>query len=885
MNTKIISESVEDYQRLGNTLYEQGKLEEAVQAYLKALSLQPNPSTTAAVLNNLGNIFKEQGKLEAALESYKQAIRLDPNRASFYHNLGATLCDLGKLEEGIKAYQQVLNLQPDFAPSKLGICIAQLPIIYGSVDEILLRRNNYQQCLQNLAEHYQAATPEERVEAAEVIGFAQPFYLAYQGLNDRPLQQIYGEMIADLMSSRYPQYCQPISVPTLQAHTKVRVGFISAFFRNHSCWKLIKGWVENLDRTEFELFGYHTGAQQDQETINAANTFDKFIQGPLPLKQWCELIQRDNIHILIFPEFGMDCTIVQLGCLRLASIQMASWIHPETSGLPTIDYYLTSDLMEPENAQNHYTEQLVRLPNLSVCYTPLAIQPQAIKKQDIGIADDETMLWCCQSLFKYLPQHDDVFPQIAKELVKCKFVFIEAPQGKYITEVFRQRLDSAFNNYGLNYQDHCIILPRLDTKAFAGTAAIADVFLDSIGWSGGNTTLEAIAYNIPVMTLPGEMMRGRHTMAFLKMMGIEEMIAATKEDYVKIAVRLGQDAQYRQQISQKVSENKHKLYGDLKPIRSLEDFLLKVVNKQRRFSDEVVQTLQLAIQHHQANRLDDAQELYHQVLEKQPDHPEALHNLGMVALQSGQLQAAEQWLSAASQHQPDSIRTWFKLGNIHLVQKQYSEAVNAYRQALELRPDLLQIYNNLAFALEQLGQLEEAIECYQKALAIKPDFTEAEANLGNLLQAQGKLSPEKQLYYAQLNHKLGIAWKQAGNVNKAVAYYRQAIALKADLVEAYYNLLAVFQEQGAWKEAIACYQTLLQSNPSAGEAYLNSGLTNAKASLETGNVSAAFRSIQEILTLDRSVQVVEKVFIWLAQDEAAAVREQIVSKLLLETSK
>ncbi|MBP5971190.1 tetratricopeptide repeat protein [Brasilonema sp. CT11] len=700
--------------------------------------------------------------------------------------------------------------------------MAQLPIIYSNFDDIELRRNNYQQSLQNLADHYQVATPKERTEAAEAVGYVQPFYLGYQGLNDRPLQQKYGEMIAGLMSDCYPQWSQLISVPKLQPNEKVRVGFLTGFFRNHSCWKLVRGWVENLDRSEFELFGYHTDQRRDHHTQTAAKVFDKFTSGSLLLEQWCETIQKDKLHILIFPEFGMDPMTVKLGCLRLAPIQIGSWIHPETSGLPTIDYYLSSDLMEPENAQNHYTEQLVRLPNLSIHYTPLEIQPQAISKQDIGIADDEIMFWCCQSLYKYLPQHDDVFPRIAKELPKCKFVFLEAPQGKYITEVFRQRLDDAFNDCGLNYQDHCIFLPRLDSEVFAGTAAIADVFLDSIGWSGGNTTLEAIAHNIPVVTLPGDLMRGRHTMAILKMMGIEETIAATKEDYVKIAIRLGQDAEYRQYIKKQVAENKHKLYGDLKPVRALEDFLLKVVNKPRRFSaQEVAQTLQLAVQHHRANRLDDAQKLYHQVLEKQPNHPEALYSLGMLAIQLGQPQSAEQWLSAASQAQPDSVKTWFSLGNLRLGHGQFAEAAIAYHQALALRPDSLPIYNNLGYALQQQKLFDQAINCYQKALELKRDFTEAEANLGNTLHAQGKLSTEKQLYYAQLNHKLGIVRKKTGDFKTAVAYYKQALTLQPDLVEAHYNLAVVLHELGEIEEARACYQKVRELNPNYPEVYQN----------------------------------------------------------------
>ncbi|WP_226593912.1 tetratricopeptide repeat protein, partial [Microseira wollei] len=648
---------------LGNVLFQQSKLDAAAESYQKALAIKPD---FAEAHNNLGNVFFQQEKLEAAVESYQKALEIQPNLVDTVYNLGQALAKQLKLEAAVECYRKALEIQPDYVAAKFGICMNQLPIIYASDSEVKSRRDNYQQELQKLAKSYQLGIPQELEKAADAVGTIQPFYLAYQGKNDRDLQQTYGETIVKIMANRYPQWSKPIALTELKANEKVRVGIVSGYFRLHSNWKIpIKGWVENLDRSEFELFGYYTNAKQDRETFKAAKVFDKFIQGPLLLEQWCELIQQDKLHILIFPEFGMNPMTVKLGCLRLAPIQMTSWGHPDTSGLPTIDYYLSSDLMEPENAQEHYTEKLVRLPNLSIHYTPLAVEAPAIGKQAIGIAEDEIMFWCCQSLFKYLPQDDDVFPLIAKELGKCKFVFIEAIQSKYINEVFRQRLSRAFEAFGLNYQDHCIFLPRLDSNMFAAATAMADVFLDSLGWSGCNSTLEAIAYNIPVMTLPGELMRGRHTMAILKMMGISETIAATKEDYVKIAVRLGQDAQYRQHISQQIAQKKHQLYGDLKPVRALEDFLLKLVNKPRRFgATEVAQTLQLAVQHQRENRLALAEQLYRQVLEKQPDHPEALYGLGMLMQQMGQPETAQQLLVAASQVQPDSVKIWFSLGNL-----------------------------------------------------------------------------------------------------------------------------------------------------------------------------------------------------------------------------
>ncbi|MDY7020543.1 MAG: tetratricopeptide repeat protein [Cyanobacteriota bacterium] len=565
------------YNNLGNLFKAQGKFEEAIQVYQKAIHLQPNLAQT---YSNLGNVLKEQNKLKEAVESYQKAIDLNPNLAEVYRNLAAILRRQGKVEESIEYYQHAFQLNPELYEADLGTCISQLAIIYTDLEDIQQGRSQYQNCLQDLTNRYQNLSPKQQAKAASAVGSLQPFYLAYQGLNDRPLQQIYGQIIHQLMSSRYPQFSQPISNLKVVENEKIRVGFVSGFFCHHSNWKIpIKGWVENLDSEKFELFGYYTNLKQDDCTEVAQKAFNTFVKGPLLLEQWCKIIQRDRLHVLIFPEFGMDSITLQLGCLRLAPIQMTSWGHPETSGLPTIDYYLSSDLMEPDNAQDQYTEKLVRLPNLSIHYTPLNISPITRTKAEIGLRENEVMFWCCQSLYKYLPQHDDVFPQIAQQLKNCKFVFIKYmnDDSERVTDIFSQRLSIAFDQFGLNAQDYCVFLPPLKARLFAGTTALSDVFLDSIGWSGCNSSLEAITCDLPIVTLPGELMRGRHTFALLKMMGLKETIAKNKQDYISIAVRLGQDVEYRQQISQKIAENKHKLYGDLKPVRALEDLILDLL--------------------------------------------------------------------------------------------------------------------------------------------------------------------------------------------------------------------------------------------------------------------------------------------------------------------
>ncbi|MGB3637839.1 MAG: tetratricopeptide repeat protein [Rivularia sp. (in: cyanobacteria)] len=780
---KLKPDYAEVYSNLGVLLKQQGNLSAAVDSFQKALKIKPD---LVEAYCNLGSVLKKQGNLSAAIDAFQQALKIKPDLVEAYFSLGVALKEQGNLSAAIDAFQQALKIKPDLDIAKFYICINQLPIIYTSSTEIELRRNNYQRHLQDLAQHYKQANPEKLRKAADAVGVSKPFYLAYQCLNNRDLQQSYGEMLVHLMSNRYPQGSQDINLPDLQPNEKIRIGFISGCFHRHSVWKIpMQGWVENLDKSQFELFGYHTNSslKHDEETIKAGKAFDKFTKGPLAIEKWVDIIQKDKLHVVIFPEFGMDPIALKLGCLKLAPIQMTSWGHPDTSGLPTIDYFLSSELMEPENAQENYTEKLVKLPNLSIFYQPQSIPPLKVTKKDIGIPEDSVMFWCCQSLYKYLPQHDDVFPRIARDLDKCKFVFIQN-DGEGVTEIFKQRLKQVFEEFALNYEDYCIFLPQLKSRKFAGTAAIADVFLDSIGWSGCNSTLESIVHNVPVITLPGEFMRGRHSMAILKMMGIEETIASDKQEYVEIAIRLGKDIEYRRYICGLVAQNKHKLYNDLKPVRALEQFLFGIVGKPKiSTSNNIADNLRLAIQEHRANRLETAEQAYREVLAIQPKHPEALYGLGMLSQQTGELQQGEEFLSLAVQEQPDSVKMWFALGNLYQHLEKLTAAEDAYKKTIALRPDAAPIYNNLGYTLEQQGKWKEAIKYYQKALEVQPNCIEADANLGNVLHSKARLSLDKQIYYAKLNHKLGLACQKRGDFQHAEVYFKKALELKPDYEE------------------------------------------------------------------------------------------------------
>ena len=389
-------------------------------------------------------------------------------------------------------------------------------------------------------------------------------------------RSVYGTLMCRAVSKSYPDAQLP-APPRLGE--KVRVGIVAGQFRAHTVWKLlIKGWLTQLDREKFRVFGYHTASPQDGETETARKLCDRFVQGPLPVERWREEIAKDAPHVLIYPDIGMDPGAGQLGAHRLAPVQCVTFGHPNTTGYPTLDYFLNSAMMEAPDADEHYTERLIRLPNLGLYYEPLETPEIVIERSQIGLREDAVVFWSGQSLIKYLPQYDEVYARIAREVGNCQFAFIRFHAGPRVTNVFQERLERAFAAVGLKAADYCVFLPWLPTDVFITAIGKCDIVLDPPTWSGGNTTLEGLANDVPNVTWPSPLMRGRVTMAVLQRMGITETIAETIDDYVEIAVRLAKDTPWRMSVKQRMAENKQRVYRDREYVAALEDFLWRAAH-------------------------------------------------------------------------------------------------------------------------------------------------------------------------------------------------------------------------------------------------------------------------------------------------------------------
>jgi predicted O-linked N-acetylglucosamine transferase (SPINDLY family) len=556
----------------GNVLHALNHFDDALMSYDHALSVQPN---NAEVLNNRGSVLKELKRPDEALASFDRALVLRPDYAEACCNRGIIFIDLNRNDDAVADFQRALAIRPAYAEARFAKCVAELPILYGDEDEIVRRRAAYEQNLRALCDDVE--TGKVQGDLVKAIAVIQPFLLAYQGYNDCDLQKLYGSLVCGIMEQQYPAAALPL--PPAPGEL-VRVGIVSSFFYLHSNWKIpIKGWVSQLDRTRFKIFCYHVGRHRDAETDVAATMCDRFVGPALTVDGYRREILADAPHVLIYPGLLMDNISQQLAAQRLAPVQCNSWGHPETSGMPTLDYCLSSDLMEPPDAADHYTEQLIRLPNLSIYYEPVATEAVTVTREELGLRADAAAFWCGQSLFKYLPQFDYVFARIAKQVSHCQFVFLQHQGGPRINELFEERLDRAFAALGLRASDHCVFLTQLSQSKFVAAIGQCDVFLDSIGWSGCNSALESLPHNLPIVTMPSTLMRSRHSAAILRMMGVADTIADTIDNYISIAVRLANNPEERRALARRIADNKHKIYRDRACISALESFLNRVARQ------------------------------------------------------------------------------------------------------------------------------------------------------------------------------------------------------------------------------------------------------------------------------------------------------------------
>ena len=245
------------------------------------------------------------------------------------------------------------------------------------------------------------------------------------------------------------------------------------------------------------------------------------------------------------------------------------------------------------------------------------------------------------------------------------------------------------------------------------------------------------------------------------------------------------------------------------------------------------QALDLARQYYNAGQLPEAEDIYQQILKIEPNQPDALHLLGVIASRTGRNDIAVEMIIKALAARPDNAGAHNNLGIALRKLGKLEEAAASYREALTINPDAARTHSNLGHVLQDLGRLDGAAASYGKALAINPDDAEAHNDLGNVLQnldrpAEAVASYHKALAvnpdYAEAHNNLGSALQSLGTLDEAVASYYRALAIKPDYAVAHYNLGNALRESGMPDEAAASYDKALALNSEHVDAHNNLGL-------------------------------------------------------------
>ena len=623
---------VEAVYNLGLSQEALGDLDAAEQAYRQALQWQPADFNAT---NALGNLLRRRGRLEQALPLLQRARELRPNLAHANGALAQTLLDLDRAQEGYPYAQAATKLDPAsaswwatlgrierllhlaeasvaslrraivIAPDdwisrcELGLALAEageieesrallanvpigeraaerlrwtvllsLPSVYASEAEVDEERARFARGLDEIEANLRLDTPLRRRGACEAACGVVPFHLDYQARDNTALHLRFGDLVDRVMHAAAPSLARACDWRARAHGGRVRVGIASSHLMHHTVSRYFRRLLAGLDPERFEVHVWYSGETRDFSTDEIARhvaVFEQVNEDPL---RSGERIRAAQLDALIYPEIGMDPHHQALGSLRLAPVQCALYGHPATSGLANIDYFLGADALEPANAQEHYREKLIRLPGLGT--VPERPPPPGDGAWLDASAKGAPIALCLQNHLKLPPSFDAVLARIAQRS-GARIGFFVRNTG--VAKRFRARIESVFAEHGLDPRHALAFFLSQSHERYLGGVARATLILDTPGFSGGATSLDAFSTGAPVLTWQGTMARGRQTAGMLALMGIDGLVAADENDYIDKAVALLADEPRRAALRAQILEHNAVLFEGKDVIAALEDFL------------------------------------------------------------------------------------------------------------------------------------------------------------------------------------------------------------------------------------------------------------------------------------------------------------------------
>ncbi len=409
----------------------------------------------------------------------------------------------------------------------------------GELDQV---RTAFAQGLQDLTRHYdepRLLRCEPRV--AQVVW--SNFLLAYHGRDDRELQSHFGDWL-HLATSVLGRQLKPLD--ERRRPGRKRVGLVSANWYYCTVGSYFGRWIDLLAGMDLDLHLVQFGPREDGQTKEFATRAPTFhLLGP-HVDDFIAQVRALDLDLVIFPELGMDQRLFAAAAAGLGRQQWMAWGHPVTSGLPRVSHYLTCGDMEPAQAPSAYRETLLPLPGLGTRFA-LPPKPARRTRYELGLPEGRLAV-VPQSIFKVLPDNDPIYARLLDGDGTLRLAFFGADLTADAAR-FRARLSRAV---GAAAAKRLHFLPELSRTRFLETIASCDLMIDTLGWSGGNSALDALRAGLPIVTCAGEFMRGRQCATMLRLLGIEGAQADSPEELAELALQRIGDGDFRADFRDRV---------------------------------------------------------------------------------------------------------------------------------------------------------------------------------------------------------------------------------------------------------------------------------------------------------------------------------------------
>ncbi len=408
-------------------------------------------------------------------------------------------------------------------------------------------------------------TPDEIADR----GCPPPYYLQFHGRDDRPLKEAYARVFRNCQCAAPPAFDGSVS-----DGGKPRVGFVVTDGHEGVFLRYLRGVLERLDRESFDpVIVCSAGGDLRIRTEIPSATIETFVI-PSRFDKIVERIREGRFAVLYHWEVGSDVTNYFLPFFRLAPIQCTGAGLPDTSGIPQIDYFLSSDACEPERADRQYTERLVRSSSLLTWQRRMRLPEVLGTRADFGIGDDEHFYLCPHKIEKFHPDFDGLLGAILRRDPRGVLVIPKDSHG-HAARKLHNRLRVAIPHV----IERIRFVPHQSVDGYLRLIQTADVLLDPIHYGGGLTSLDGLSLNKPIVTLPGPFVRGRYTFGFYRTMGIADCVATTVDEYVERAVRLGTDRDWRSHVEDRIRDTSDVLFESADSIAEYDRIFRQLVDE------------------------------------------------------------------------------------------------------------------------------------------------------------------------------------------------------------------------------------------------------------------------------------------------------------------